>query len=398
MKSFLPLLFIFFFPFPMLAQSLAGNWTGYLIQNGKTDTFAYQLLLEEHADNFIGSSHSVSPDGKTSADFDISALWNGEELVLQEIHQTQPVKPRWCLKYATLNFSLEKNIMLLQGEWKADGCRPGQIFLKKTLPLDESFVLPPHIGKWTGYLTQSDRDYGFYFEMDISEDGSGKSFIVSEDNGGSAFHQLDWSFDPVFNSFEHKESHVSQKTDPNWKWCIKSSALQFDQEKLFYTLDGDWNGYLEGYDPVNGKCASGTIHLEKIIETDPGILLEERPTAPYEEDQKREVNITKVLEVKSETIRIKVWDNGIVDGDIVTIFLNGKMLMENYRVSKRKWSLPVKINEGDNYLILHAEDLGEIQPNTVAVSIDDGYKEHRIIICSNLNESGAILIKRFRLD
>ncbi len=53
------------------------------------------------------------------------------------------------------------------------------------------------------------------------------------------------------------------------------------------------------------------------------------------------------------------------------------------------------LRKENNLLILHAEDLGAIIPNTVAVSIYDGSKEEIIILSSNLNVSGAILIRQF---
>ena len=87
-----------------------------------------------------------------------------------------------------------------------------------------------------------------------------------------------------------------------------------------------------------------------------------------------------------------------VDGDIVTVFLNGELLFEKYRVTKHKYAKVVKLKPDDNYLILHAEDLGDISPNTVAVSIDDGVKEQIIILSSNLSESGAIMIKQFKIE
>ena len=56
-------------------------------------------------------------------------------------------------------------------------------------------------------------------------------------------------------------------------------------------------------------------------------------------------------------------------------------------------TFPIQLREESNFLIMHANDLGDIAPNTVALSIDDGVKEQRLIVSSNLAESGAVLIK-----
>ena len=103
-------------------------------------------------------------------------------------------------------------------------------------------------------------------------------------------------------------------------------------------------------------------------------------------------------EVRSRDLYLRVWDNGTVDGDVVTLFLNGRRILHNFRVSKRKRVIPVTLEAANNFLILHAEDLGDIIPNTVAVSIDDGFKEQIIILSSNLAESGAVLIREVKVE
>ena len=104
------------------------------------------------------------------------------------------------------------------------------------------------------------------------------------------------------------------------------------------------------------------------------------------------------LEVQGSRLNIHVWDNGTVDGDRVTLFLNGERLLYNHYVNKHKMAIPVTLKQDNNFLILHAEDIGSITPNTVAVSVDDGVKEQTIILSSNLDFSGAVMIRRLKVD
>lgn len=143
-------------------------------------------------------------------------------------------------------------------------------------------IIPPTItGKWTGTLSQSDRDYGFYFEVDLDKGKAGQSYIVSEDNGGNAFHKLEWQYDSIFQLLSFKELEVTSKTDPNWRWCIKSGTLSFRRENARLALEGDWNGFIEGFD----------------LETEPlrewaGIS---RKTHPYANDGPEAVDPAKAL-------------------------------------------------------------------------------------------------------
>lgn len=405
----------------LLCQNLNGEWIGVIYQEETQDTFNYQLTLTQEGDQFAGSSKSSTLDGSVDASFNVTGVLDSNKLVIQEISQISPKSPKWCLKYLILEFKIMNGQAALVGNWTAKGCVPGKAILTNPAFQAQSYStetttqeLPFSMsGSWTGYLNQSDRDYGFYFEVQINDDHTGTSYIVSEDNGGSAYHHFDWSYGADEQSIQIKEAFVKTKSDNRWPWCIKALELSLAKEKHTYNLKGRWKGYIEGYTLKTGSCAPGNIFLEKPIETVTTSKVVANPITstssppdppvspsklPYENEKKRKVKVQRVIEVQSPDLRIKVWDNGTVDGDVVTVFLNGELLFEKYRVTKHKYSKIVKLQAADNYLILHAEDLGKISPNTVAVSIDDGVKEQIIILSSNLDESGAIMIKQFKLE
>lgn len=385
----------------LAAQDLSGHWEGYITQDGKTDTFFYQVDLKTGSKAYPGTSFSQTQDGGASASFQLTAYLDGQQLILQELNQIDPPKPKWCLKYATLTLEQFPFHDRLKGRWKADGCTPGEMMLERRKgPAEQESeeIIPPTItGKWTGTLSQSDRDYGFYFEVDLDKGKTGQSYIVSEDNGGNAFHKLEWQYDSIFQLLSFKELEVTSKTDPNWRWCIKSGTLSFRRENARLALEGDWNGFIEGFDLETGPCANGRVYLEKPILTRTMVQKQSILQKPYEAESKRKIKVERVLEVQSSSIKIKVWDNGTVDGDVATIFLNGERILFNHRVDKRKFGIPVKLNQDDNFIVLHAESLGDISPNTVAISVDDGVKEQIIILSSNLDESGAVMIRKFRV-
>lgn len=402
MKKITNTILLFLFCLPLFAQQIGGQWEGTLVQDGKEEAFYYLLQLEQDGDAFSGESFSRTPDGQHSARFVVTGFWDGKQLILQEIQQLEPENPRWCMKYATLQLGTKDGIPTLEGGWEAKGCTPGKLLLKQKVDLVEELVereVPFTMeGKWTGQLAQSDRNYGFYFELSLDDATNGGSYIVSEDNGGSANHSLSWSLsnEGAEQIVRFQESEVVVRTDDKWKWCIKSASLRLRRDVHKYIMEGSWNGFIEGYTLETGPCASGNIYLEKPILTETFQKQSVQAAKPYEDENKRKVKVGQVIEVKNEQLRIRVWDNGTVDGDYVTLFLNGQRILNNYRVSKSKRAIPVKLNQDDNFLILHAEDLGDISPNTVAVSIDDGVREQQIILSSNLRESGAILIKKIQ--
>lgn len=391
----LPLLILLVFHvLPLFGQSLSGAWKGQLTQEGVAGAFTYEVNLTQDGEALSGTALARTADGKHSARFTLAGKINGTKATLQEIGQTEPAQPRWCLKFALLDWTRPNGMWQLEGAWTADGCKPGRMLLQKPAPADA----PGFIGIWTGHLSQSDRGYGFFYQVALEADGKGYSSIVSEGSGGSARHDLSWRIEPGTDLIRIQETKVAEKTDPQWKWCIKSAELTFRREDLRMVAEGDWQGFIEGSTGEGGACAPGRVFLEKPILPPAVAQQSEQQSAEYATEQGRKVSVGNVIQVARPDIRIRVWDNGVVDGDIATLFLNGKRILNRHRVGKSKFSIPVKLEGENNVLVLHAESLGSVPPNTVAVSVYDGVKEQVIVLCSNLEESGAVLIRTFRVD
>lgn len=399
-RVLLPLLALLAFV-PLNSQSLTGRWQGFVTMQGASERFLYEMSIQEEAGTINGYSWSRTIDSTIQVQFQLAGRREGAAVVLQELQQITPPPPEWCLKYQQLQLIERNDSLLLIGNWSGGTCNPGEVylyqpshFLADTLEQVIPFTMD---GKWTGHLDQSDRTYGFFYEMRLDADGTGTSFIVSEGSGGSAHHELTWSFDTLQQSFHFKESVVLKRTDPDWKWCIKSAHLKMSKTATGYQLAGDWSGHMEDDFTPQGQCAPGKMVLNKPVLSRKMVREITRGSNEYELELSRKVKINQIVEVQRPQLKLGIWDNGVYDGDVMTLYLNGKKLMEQYKVRKRKVYIDVELKESNNFLVLHADDLGEISPNTVAISIFDGVREQVIVMSSNLAESGAILIKQIDL-
>ncbi len=81
-----------------------------------------------------------------------------------------------------------------------------------------------------------------------------------------------------------------------------------------------------------------------------------------------------------------------MDGDSISLNINGEWILQEYSVVKTKLKIHVKINPNatNNYLILYAHNLGEISPNTAAVQVLIGDKVYKLTLTSDLQKSGAL--------
>jgi len=107
--------------------------------------------------------------------------------------------------------------------------------------------------------------------------------------------------------------------------------------------------------------------------------------------QKRDVEVQKVITVKAKILNLAVWDNERVDGDKISLSLNGKWILRNYEIVKEKHNFEIELIPGQvNQLVFFAENLGTIPPNTSAINIQyEGYNKTHIMR-SNLDKSGSI--------
>ena len=101
------------------------------------------------------------------------------------------------------------------------------------------------------------------------------------------------------------------------------------------------------------------------------------------------------ITVNAQQLFIKVFDNGIVDGDTVSIFYNGKLLLGHQKLSDRPIELNLSLDEKTpiHEITLYADNLGQIPPNTALVIISDGNKRFELHSKANLSENAVLVLE-----
>jgi len=140
-----------------------------------------------------------------------------------------------------------------------------------------------------------------------------------------------------------------------------------------------------------------TIQPKEEIATNLNLTADEKedPISPSKDllkIEKRKSDILKTIEIDNKIISVDIYDNGEVDGDSISLFYNKKLLLSNKKLSEKAISLTLNIenDNDDNELIMYAENLGTIPPNTALMVITDGKKRYEIRITSDLEKSGVI--------
>jgi hypothetical protein len=110
----------------------------------------------------------------------------------------------------------------------------------------------------------------------------------------------------------------------------------------------------------------------------------------------RKNEITREIEVESDSLKIDFYDNGEVDGDSISVFFNRQLIAYHQKLSTSSIHFEIALDsfKKTNEIIMFAENLGAIAPNTALMIIDDGKNRFTIRMASNLDKNATIQIKR----
>ena len=163
---------------------------------------------------------------------------------------------------------------------------------------------------------------------------------------------------------------------------------------------------------VKSSIAINTIHEEKKtakqkqLMVPPPVIVKIKPVAvskinnevkaPAAEVSERKNIIQETMYFKSDSLQLSLFDNGEVDGDTVSVLLNGKIIMERQRLSTNAIRKTVFIDPSTDsiQLLMYAENLGSIPPNTGLLIVRDGKDNYEIRFSGDLQKNAAIILKR----
>jgi len=117
--------------------------------------------------------------------------------------------------------------------------------------------------------------------------------------------------------------------------------------------------------------------------------------APPADFEKRETKDSKVIIVNNSKVKIDLYDDGEIDNDIVTVYFNRTLIFDKKPLTANAQSYTLELVPGKtNELVLYADNLGNIPPNTALMIITDGTERHEVRLSSDLKNNASV---RFEL-
>lgn len=161
-----------------------------------------------------------------------------------------------------------------------------------------------------------------------------------------------------------------------------------------------------GFDIRFGGSAKLPCDQDKVIAEKPvakpkpvPVVPPAKPTVSEEKSPKpftiggRAVEVGKTIAVKNRTIKLKIWDSQVEDGDVISIYIDDKKVIDQLYLRSKPQEFDILLPSGkEHYLTVYADDFGKSEPNTARVLIFDGNQEQVIDLVAERKKQQSVKI------
>lgn len=110
----------------------------------------------------------------------------------------------------------------------------------------------------------------------------------------------------------------------------------------------------------------------------------------------RKSEFSQVVNFKADSLELSLYDNGEIDGDTVSVFMNGEVIMAKQGLKSKAIKKTIYITQANEEftLVMFAENLGKYPPNTGLLVVHDGEDVYNLRFSSDLQKSSGIVFRR----
>jgi hypothetical protein len=161
-------------------------------------------------------------------------------------------------------------------------------------------------------------------------------------------------------------------------------------------LEGRWHNS----DRNNaGKVPDLSIHLEK--KAPPfipvAVVIHKKKDSAQQKQYdalsaRNTVTVAHISVKGIDSIRVDLYDNGEIDGDSVSLYLNNELLLSHLKLTAQAKTLIIPIDKSllVNKLVLFAENLGRLPPNTALMEVTVHGKTYNLFLSTDYKRNASV--------
>ena len=102
-----------------------------------------------------------------------------------------------------------------------------------------------------------------------------------------------------------------------------------------------------------------------------------------------------MLTVNSPVVTVKLFDDGEIDGDTISVYLDKKLVLSEKRLTASPLTVRFNMDEdnAEHELTMVAENLGSIPPNTSLMIVEAGTQRFEVRITSTEQKNAVVRFK-----
>ncbi len=372
-------------PFSIFAQQITGVWTGTMNTTGSS--LPYELVIVEDKGKLSGYSMTIFViDGFDNMGVKSIKLKNKNGAVLLEdddlIYDNYTTPPKRSKLTSNLSLSVYKGEMILSGtfttrslDFRDNSSYNGIIRLQKSKP---------------GALTK------LVARLELINLSNPQSVVQQQPKKKERPPAI---ANPDLQKEKAKQT-ISESTSNNKEVIIASPGAtaakkelspELKEQKKELTIVSKTNTEIK---PVGKPAQKQPVIAGNSITRAQASLIPENAAAKL---ASRKIETIRSVQFASDSLVISLFDNGEVDGDTVSVILNNKIIISKRELTANAITTTIYITPdlGDSLqLVLFAENLGSIPPNTGLLTVRDGNNRYEIRFTGDLQKNSAIILRK----
>jgi len=243
-------------------------------------------------------------------------------------------------------------------------------------------------GIWKGTLTQNPGGCFRVYNIELQIQINGTKITGASYHFSDIANYVKEEFDGLYTE-ETKTLLINElkvltfHVPPDCVPCIKKYTLTYSKTGNMETLSGDWGGVTMNNFSV---CPPGKITLSRTVESAFKDIDKSIPLIIRKNELVREIKVDTGI------IRLDFYDNAQIDGDTISVFVDKNPVLSMQRLTQKPLTINIAIdrNKKDHEVVMVAENLGEIPPNTALMIVTAGNKRYQLYLTSTEQKNAMV--------
>ena len=357
MKKLLPVLSLFFFCSSSQAQDLRGIWRGYFITDSY-EQYRYEVQIDQMGNTLRGVTYSY-----LDKRFYGKASFSGNYNITSQTALVQEIKTLEVRMSSTSVSCIQKCQLIYTKSGREE-------FLE---------------GTFSSIYEKTDTLYGYKRGGNC---GGGKMYLRK-------VAESDFYVEPFLR--------IPQRTNPINPPLVKNDPQEKNdvpvaQPKINNNSRAENNeNKSTNSDRVSvrpPKDSSGKNDITKLNDEPEKNAPKPKLSVP-DILRSRSNDLVQTIDVDTDEVLIRIYDNGEIDDDTISVYLDNKIILEKKRLTAAPITVRLKMDDSnpEKELVMVADNLGRIPPNTSLMIVTAGEKRYEVRITSTEQRNAMV---RFR--